>query len=84
MSDLGLAPRFQALVGLTASERRVLFYLTEGWTAQEVADELVVSLTTIRSHIGSVLRKLGVKSQVAAVAIANSRDPWLLATAGAS
>ena len=65
----------EEVVGLTASERRVLFYLTEGWSAQEIADELVVSLTTIRSHIGSVLRKLGVKSQLAAVAIANNRDP---------
>jgi len=67
------APLFQALVALTVSERRVLFYMTEGWSAQEVADELVVSLTTVRSHIRSVLRKLGVKSQLAAVAIANSR-----------
>jgi DNA-binding NarL/FixJ family response regulator len=61
-------------VGLTASERRILFYLTEGWAAQDIADELVVSLTTVRSHIRSTLRKLGVRSQLAAVAIANSRD----------
>ena len=52
----------------------MLFYLTEGWAAQDVADELVVSLTTVRSHIRSVLRKLGVRSQLAAVAIANSRN----------
>ncbi len=72
--DVPLPGRFLALVGLTASERRVLFYLTEGWAAQEIADRLVVSLTTVRSHIRSVLRKLGVRSQLAAVAIANSRD----------
>jgi DNA-binding NarL/FixJ family response regulator len=46
--------KFRALVGLTASERRVLFYLTEGWTAPDMTDELVVSLTTVRSHIRSV------------------------------
>jgi len=69
-----LPPGFLALVGLTASERRVLFHLTEGWAAQDIATELVVSLTTVRSHIRSVLRKLGVRSQLAAVAIANSRD----------
>jgi DNA-binding NarL/FixJ family response regulator len=73
-SEPSLPPRFAALVGLTSSERRVLFYLTEGWAAQDIADELVVSLTTVRSHIRSVLRKLGVRSQLAAVAIANSRD----------
>jgi DNA-binding CsgD family transcriptional regulator len=67
-------PQFRALVGLTASERRILFYLTEGWAAQDIAEELVVSLTTVRSHIRSTLRKLGVRSQLAAVAIANSRD----------
>jgi DNA-binding NarL/FixJ family response regulator len=74
VTDVRLPPRFKALVGLTTSERRVLFYLTEGWAAQDIAEELVVSLTTVRSHIRSVLRKLGVRSQLAAVAIANSRD----------
>jgi DNA-binding NarL/FixJ family response regulator len=73
-SEVPLPPQFRALVGLTASERRILFYLTEGWAAQDIADELVVSLTTVRSHIRSTLRKLGVRSQLAAVAIANSRD----------
>ena len=48
--------------------------MTEGWAAQDMTDELVVSLTTVRSHIRSVLRKLGVRSQLAAVALANSRD----------
>jgi DNA-binding NarL/FixJ family response regulator len=64
----------EALVLLTASERRVLFYLTIGRSAQDIADELVVSVTTVRSHIRSILRKLGVRSQLAAVAIANSQD----------
>ena len=58
---------------LTSSERRVLYFLTVGRSAQEIADELVVSLATVRSHIRSVLRKLGVRSQLAAVAVANSR-----------
>ena len=84
LCELGFGAQFQALVGLTASERRVLFYLTEGWSAQEIAEELVVSLTTIRSHIGSVLRKLGVKSQLAAVAIANNRAPQHLGASEAS
>jgi DNA-binding NarL/FixJ family response regulator len=74
VTDVRLPPRFKALVALTTSERRVLFYLTEGWAAQDIAEELVVSLTTVRSHIRSVLRKLGVRSQLAAVAIANSRN----------
>jgi len=84
LSEIGFTAQFLALVGLTASERRVLFHLTEGRTAQEIADELVVSLTTVRSHIGSVLRKLGVNSQLAAVAIANSRELQRYETCGVS
>ena len=72
--DESLPPQFMALVGLTSSERRVLYYLTKGWVARDIADHLVVSLTTVRSHIRSVLRKLRVRSQLAAVAIANSSD----------
>ena len=74
IEELGFPIRFRLLLELTASERRVLFYLTEGWGAQDIADELVISLTTVRSHIRSVLRKLEVKSQLAAVAVANGRD----------
>jgi DNA-binding CsgD family transcriptional regulator len=71
----GRIPRpIEALVQLTASERRVLFYLTTGRSAQDIAGDLVVSVTTVRSHIRSILRKLGVRSQLAAVAIANSQD----------
>ncbi len=66
-------PRVDSLVRLTTSERRVLFFLTQGRSAQEIADELSVSLTTVRSHIRSILRKTGVRSQLAAVAIANGQ-----------
>ena len=62
---------FAALVDLTPSERRVLFHMMEGRSAVEIADTLVVSLPTVRSHIRSILRKLNVNSQLAAVAIAN-------------
>jgi DNA-binding CsgD family transcriptional regulator len=79
-----LPPSLEALLLLTSSERRVLYYLTAGRSAQEIADELVVSLATVRSHIRSVLRKLGVRSQLAAVAVANSRGPALAESARAS
>jgi DNA-binding CsgD family transcriptional regulator len=66
-----------ALLTLTSSERRVLYYLTTGCSAQDIALDLIVSLTTVRSHIRSILRKLGVRSQLAAVALANSRAIFL-------
>lgn len=61
---------FDALVHLTPSERRVLFQMMEGRSASEIASRLVVSVTTVRSHIRSILRKFRVKSQLAAVALA--------------
>ncbi len=64
---------FEALVSLTTAERRVLFYLTEGRTAQDIADHLVLAVTTVRFHIRSILRKLGVRSQLAAVALSGGR-----------
>jgi DNA-binding CsgD family transcriptional regulator len=67
----GGPPQLDALMRLTSSERRVLFYLTTGTSPRDIAVDLVVSLTTVRSHIRSILRKLGVRSQLAAVALAN-------------
>jgi DNA-binding CsgD family transcriptional regulator len=66
---------FEALTRLTPTERRVLHHLTEGQSAGEIATELLVSLSTVRAHIRSILRKLDVTSQVAAVAIANGAHP---------
>jgi DNA-binding CsgD family transcriptional regulator len=64
------ADRLGRLLLLTKSERRVLYHLTTGATAIEIAEDLVLSLATVRSHIRSILRKLEVSSQLAAVAIA--------------
>jgi DNA-binding NarL/FixJ family response regulator len=63
---IGLEPLMQ----LTPSERKVLYHLTTGSSASEIAGLLVVSIATVRSHIRSILRKLEVGSQLAAVAIA--------------
>jgi DNA-binding NarL/FixJ family response regulator len=60
---------------LTRCERRVLAALVEGLSAEEIADAHFVALTTVRSQIRAVLQKLGVRSQLAAVAYAN-RVGW--------
>ena len=59
------------LAGLTITEHRVLYHMMMGASASEMAAHLVVSVATVRSHIRSILRKLGVTSQLAAVALAN-------------
>lgn len=60
---------------LTPREREVLLGLVEGRCAQTLANEAVVSLATVRSQIRSVLTKLGVTSQLEAVALAR-RVGW--------
>lgn len=62
---------------LTPREALVLGALAEGRSAEEIAQQHYVALTTVRSQIRSVLQKLGVRSQLAAVAIADAH-PWLL------
>lgn len=54
---------------LTPREREVLALLHEGCSTLTIAERLGVSPTTVRSQIRAILRKLGVRSQLAAVAV---------------
>jgi DNA-binding NarL/FixJ family response regulator len=54
---------------LTAREREVLDGLVAGKRAAAIAEESVVSLATVRTQIRSILAKLGVSSQLEAVAL---------------
>jgi DNA-binding NarL/FixJ family response regulator len=56
---------------LTPREERVLSAMIDGASAEEIAKADFVALTTVRSQIRSILQKLGVRSQLAAVAQAN-------------
>jgi len=56
---------------LTTRERIVLGALMDGASAEEIAKSSFVSLATVRSQIRSILEKLSVHSQVAAVALAH-------------
>lgn len=60
---------------LTESEAAVLADLMDGRSADEVAARRDVAVSTVRSQIKSVLLKLGVNSQLAAVALAR-RAGW--------
>jgi DNA-binding CsgD family transcriptional regulator len=60
---------------LTDRERVVLAHLMDGLTAQEIAVAEYVSICTVRSQITSILMKLGVRNQLAAVACAH-RACW--------
>lgn len=67
---------------LTRCEALVLRALIDGHSAAEIAEANFVSLATVRSQIRSVLQKLGVRSQLAAVALATIHQELLPAKAG--
>ena len=62
---------------LTRREREILGALVDGRSAEAIAKADLVAVATVRSQIRSVLSKLGVNSQLAAVALA-SKGRWPL------
>lgn len=61
---------------LTPRERQVLARLADGMSATEIASVSFVSVATVRSQIRAILVKLGVTSQLAAVAMATKME-WI-------
>jgi DNA-binding NarL/FixJ family response regulator len=61
---------------LTDREQDTLIALSNGMAVHRIASEWVVSEATVRTHVRGVLAKLGVPSQLAAVALA-LRSGWL-------
>ncbi|MFC6286287.1 LuxR C-terminal-related transcriptional regulator [Nocardioides sp. GCM10027113] len=57
---------------LTNREREVLGHLTEGHTVRDIARISVVSEATVRTQVKSILAKLEVSSQLAAVGVAHA------------
>jgi DNA-binding NarL/FixJ family response regulator len=63
-SDALTTPPAQPLEPLTAREEDVLIKVAQGRTNAEIADELHISLSTAKTHLASLMAKLGARNRV--------------------
>jgi DNA-binding NarL/FixJ family response regulator len=68
-----LVPRTREGTVLTEREREILFLVADGLTNQAIAARLVLSVHTVRTHVQTILGKLGAHSKLEAVATAKRR-----------
>jgi DNA-binding NarL/FixJ family response regulator len=62
-SSLGQPPA-QPTEPLTSREEEILLPVAQGWTNHEIADDLHVSISTVKTHLASLMRKLNARNRV--------------------
>ena len=60
----------QSSIKLTKREQEILQLLADGLRPEEISERLFIARRTVGTHIENILRKLGVRSQTQAVALA--------------
>jgi LuxR family maltose regulon positive regulatory protein len=56
---------------LSEREKEILTLIAEGLSNQQIAARLVISITTVKTHVGNIFNKLGVTSRTQALARAD-------------
>ena len=59
---------------LTERELEVLHLVAAGWTDQEIADKLVITVRTVKKHVENIQGKLGVNNRTQAAVRARELD----------
>jgi DNA-binding NarL/FixJ family response regulator len=54
----------QPVEALTSREEEVLIPVAQGWTNSEIADDLHISISTVKAHLASLMRKLDARNRV--------------------
>jgi len=71
------------LRSLTEREREILVAVGRGWTNAEIADRLTLSESTVKTHVGRVLAKIGARDRIQAVILAYDLELTRPNTSGA-
>ncbi len=57
-------PPAQPIEPLTSREEEILIPVAQGWTNHEIADDMHISISTVKTHLASLMRKLNARNRV--------------------